>query len=83
MTGHSDCCGRCKSKTLNVYPVFHHFICAYAGPSYDFAEQNDGVICPKCKRLLELNGGDWEIIGMCTSCNNCAREVTCSQLDIG
>lgn len=30
-------CPACGAEGLEIFPVFHHMMCAYVGPRYDFA----------------------------------------------
>jgi hypothetical protein len=66
-------CPICQTQSMVFYPVYHHFICAYVGPSYDFSVGDTHQTCPKCKRLLKDN--DWEIIGGCSMCSICGYEA--------
>jgi hypothetical protein len=68
MTVQADACRVCGSHSVSVHPVRHHFICAYIGPSYDFKPDNEGDICPKCKRCLTPTGADWETRTVAPSC---------------
>jgi hypothetical protein len=43
-------CPACGADGLELFPVFHHMICAYIGPEYDFAPAVAGYTCPKCRR---------------------------------
>ena len=74
MTIELNPCVECGSPACSVHPVFHHFICAYVGPSYDFTKSEEGYLCPKCKRTLTVTGNDWEILGDCKFCRNCGSE---------
>jgi hypothetical protein len=43
-------CPACGADGLELFPVFHHMICAYVGPEYDFPPAVAGYTCPKCRR---------------------------------
>lgn len=68
-------CPSCHSESLERRPVYHHFLCAYVGPNYDFKIMNDAMICPKCNRSLNEMGDDSEIIGYSYACLNCRAEI--------
>ena len=44
-------CPACGSR-LDLSPGFHHMMCAYVGPEYDFVPTADGYDCPKCRRSI-------------------------------
>lgn len=66
-------CPVCNSGKVTVVPIYHHMLCAYVGPSYDFMQALDRTFCPKCKR--ELLAANWEIVGDCFYCEDCSAEV--------
>jgi len=91
-----EICPQCKSAHLDIQDIIHHFHCAYAGPLSDF-EQNQRMICPKCKKELKHIGVDYDrpsIIYICQDCDystqdpdidtvcfNCGRNATPENLD--
>ena len=74
MTDVARSCGKCGSQSVSLHPVLHHFLCAYVGPAYDFADTDAGVTCPKCHRILTAGGTDWEILGDSSLCASCGDE---------
>ena len=68
-------CPSCKSSRTRTFPIFHHMICANVGPAYDFLVRDEGALCPKCNRFLRDAGNDWEIVGDCMICEDCAAEI--------
>jgi Thaumarchaeal output domain 1 len=68
-------CPACHSESIERRPVYHHFLCAYVGPNYDFKEVDGRMICPKCKRCLNEDGDDSEIIGYSYACLHCQAEI--------
>jgi len=71
-------CPVCKAARLEGYPVLHHMICAFIGPSYDFVEKGAGYICPKCRRKIVSGDGTCEIVGASARCANCFSEMLVS-----
>lgn len=67
-------CRACGAGGLRVSPIFHHMICAYVGPDYDFAPDPAGCRCPKCQRVLRDEDHDWEVLGSSTLCPACGAE---------
>lgn len=67
-------CPQCGSRSVEAVPNWHHFLCAYIGPSYDFVVEHGSYYCPKCKGRLEVEAQDWEIVGQSFRCKNCGRE---------
>jgi hypothetical protein len=58
-------CPACGSEGLEIFPVFHHMICAYIGPQYDFAPAIAGYTCPKCRRDIVSGDHACEIVDEC------------------
>jgi predicted RNA-binding Zn-ribbon protein involved in translation (DUF1610 family) len=71
-------CPACGSAPLEFFPVFHHMMCAYVGPQYDFAPTAAGYICPKCRRDIVSHDHACEIVGSSARCKACQREMIVS-----
>jgi hypothetical protein len=56
-------CPACGADGLELFPVFHHMICAYVGPEYDFEPAVAGYTCPKCRRGIVSGDPACEIVG--------------------
>lgn len=74
MSSVSTSCAKCGAQAVSTFPVLHHFLCAYVGPSYDFAVTDSGYLCPKCGRTLKESERDWEILGDSSLCESCKAE---------
>jgi predicted RNA-binding Zn-ribbon protein involved in translation (DUF1610 family) len=70
-------CPAC-GKALEIAPLFHHMICAYVGPAYDFAATAVAFVCPKCRRVIAADDGTCEIVGTSARCIRCGREMAVS-----
>lgn len=75
-TDQSQCpaCG----GALKLFPVFHHMMCAYVGPEYDFVPSAGGYGCPKCRRLILSGDYACEIVGTSARCSRCHKEMVVS-----
>jgi hypothetical protein len=71
-------CPACRADGLELFPVFHHMICAYIGPEYDFAPAVAGYTCPKCRRGIVSGDPACEIVGMSARCIQCRKEMVVS-----
>ena len=71
-------CPACGSAALELFPVFHHMICAYVGPQYDFAPAIAGYTCPKCRRDIVSGDQACEIVGTSARCTQCHVEMVVS-----
>ncbi len=71
-------CPACGFAALELFPVFHHMICAYIGPQYDFAPAVAGYTCPKCRREIVSGDHACEIIGTSARCIQCRKEMVVS-----
>jgi hypothetical protein len=71
-------CPACGSAALESFPVFHHMICAYIGPQYDFAPAVAGYTCPKCRREIVSGDRACEIVGTSARCMQCRKEMVVS-----
>jgi len=60
---------------LEFHPVFHHMMCAYVGPRYDFARTAHAYICPKCRRSIVSGDRACEILGNSAQCSQCHKEM--------
>ncbi len=71
-------CPACGAGDLKYYPVFHHMICAYVGPQYDFLPAVAGYTCPKCRRDIISGDHACEIVGTSALCVRCRLEMVVS-----
>jgi len=71
-------CPACEAGRLELFPVLHHMICAWVGPSYDFAETAAGYVCPKCRRDIVCGDETCEIVGTSARCASCFNEMVVS-----
>ena len=71
-------CPGCGAADLKFYPVFHHMICAYVGPQYDFLPAVAGYTCPKCLRDIVSDDHACEIVGTSALCLTCRLEMMVS-----
>jgi DNA-directed RNA polymerase subunit RPC12/RpoP len=76
--GDQSVCPTCGSTALELFPVFHHMICAYIGPQYDFAPAVAGYTCPKCRREIASDDRACEIVGTSARCMQCRKEMVVS-----
>jgi hypothetical protein len=76
--GDQSVCPACGAEALEFFPVFHHMICAYVGPQYDFAPTSAGCTCPKCRRDVESGDRACEIVGTSARCLRCRKEMVVS-----
>ncbi|MBW7962028.1 hypothetical protein HYH07_06720 [Bradyrhizobium sp. BR 10261] len=76
--GNQIVCPACGAKGLHHFPIFHHMICAYVGPVYDFERGTSGYCCPKCRRNIGSNDMTCEIVGTSARCDECRREMVVS-----
>ena len=67
--------------SLDFFPVFHHMMCAYVGPEYDFVPTVEGYSCPKCARLILSEDRACEIVGTNARCSRCHKEMVVSPPD--
>jgi DNA-directed RNA polymerase subunit RPC12/RpoP len=75
---HQSECPACGSAALDVVPVFHHMMCAYVGPEYDFSPTIAGYVCPKCGRPIVSGDLACEIVGTSARCKVCHGEMVVS-----
>jgi DNA-directed RNA polymerase subunit RPC12/RpoP len=71
-------CPACGAAGLEIFPLLHHMMCAYVGPASDFAQTDDGYICPKCQRAIGSNDPACEIVGTSARCTRCGKEMVVS-----
>jgi hypothetical protein len=71
-------CPACGAEGLEFFPVFHHTICAYIGPQYDFIPAVAGYTCPKCRRGIVSGDTACEIVGTSARCVGCGKEMIVS-----
>jgi hypothetical protein len=74
-------CPACGAEGLQIFSVFHHMICAYVGPMYDFAVESTGYSCPKCRRDIASGDTSCEIVGTSARCLLCSKEMVVSPSD--
>ena len=67
-------CPDCAAR-LAVFPVLHHMICAYVGPSYNFPGDRQRFRCPKCERRIISNDLACEIVATSWRCPRCGKET--------
>jgi hypothetical protein len=79
--GDQTVCPACGAAGLQIFPVFHHMICAYVGPEYDFAPAVAGYSCPKCRRGIVSGDAACEIVGTSARCLRCRNEMVVSPPD--
>ena len=72
-------CPACGARGLETVPVFHHMMCAYVGPQYDFAPTAAGLTCPKCRRDIVSGDPACEILGTSARCGRCRAELVVSR----
>jgi hypothetical protein len=70
-------CPVCNAARVEFFPVFHHMICAYVGPAYDFVDTS-GYTCPKCRRPVVSGDKSCESVGTSARCGHCGREMVVS-----
>jgi len=71
-------CSVCGAEGLEFFPVFHHMMCAYVGPQYDFIPAVAGYTCPKCRRGIASGDHACEIVGTSARCTRCYKEMIVS-----
>jgi hypothetical protein len=71
-------CPACGAESLEFFPVFHHMMCAYVGPQYDFVPTVAGYSCPKCRRNIVSGDSACEIVGTSARCVRCLKEMVVS-----
>jgi hypothetical protein len=71
-------CPACGAQGLEIVPVFHHMMCAYVGPQYDFIPAVAGYTCPKCRRDIVSGDPACEIVGTSARCIRCRKEMVAS-----
>jgi hypothetical protein len=67
-----EACVSCSSSNLSQFQVFFHFRCGFTGPVSAFAQDRNGLRCPKCKKLLVDLGTDHDSPGSFFRCGSCA-----------
>ena len=65
-----EVCPNCGSSDLVEEDLIHHFPCAYVGPESDFVRDGQ-LICPKCDKMLEGLGADYDKPAVIYKCNQC------------
>ncbi len=54
-----ETCPSCSTIELGIERLVHHFACAHVGPESEFAQGID-LVCPKCERVLNQLGQDFD-----------------------
>lgn len=67
-----EACMSCSSSNLVQFTALLHFRCGYVGPTTAFREERDGLRCPKCRRILNDVGTDYDSPGDYFRCRACA-----------
>jgi len=70
-------CAACGSGCVTNDRLIHHYACAHVAPIDDF-EQNDRLVCPKCRVKDLIVGADFEYLTgpyRCLDCNWSAAEL--------
>ncbi|MCR9278263.1 MAG: hypothetical protein NXH85_09830 [Pseudomonadaceae bacterium] len=70
-----EVCISCGCSDLTEAPLVHHYACAFQGPENLFAA-DDGLACPKCKKMLRHYGVDYDKPGQIVSCNGCQKTMS-------
>lgn len=65
-------CRTCPGAHLKRVDLLHHYRCAWIAPETDFL-QGLQFVCPKCRRLLEQVGVDYDRPGRFYLCSVCVR----------
>lgn len=63
-------CPNCGSSNIVKSATIHHFRCAYVGPEENFLKGNE-YVCPKCGKVLQHIGIDYEKPGIAYICQDC------------
>ena len=75
-------CPICGTDGLAFFPIFHHMLCAYVGPQYDFTVTSAGYTCPKCRRGIVSGDRACEIVGTSARCIHCGKEMVVSPPEV-
>ena len=75
---HQSECPACGSAALDVFPVFHHMMCAYVGPQYDFSPTDRWICLPEMPPPHRIGRSACEIVGTSARCKACQREMVVS-----
>ena len=63
---------------LDFFPVFHHMMCAYVGPEYDFTPSSRRLQLPEMPRPIVSGDDACEIVGTSARCSRCNKEMVVS-----
>jgi len=66
------CCPFCLSFDIKKSSLIEHIKCGYMDIEEKFVS-GDGLICPKCKRQLNVEDVDYRRAGLWCTCNKCGR----------
>jgi transcription elongation factor Elf1 len=66
------CCPFCLSYDIKKSSLIEHIKCGYMDIEEKFVS-GDGLICPKCKRQLNVEDVDYRRAGLWCTCNKCGR----------
>jgi len=67
-----ETCPQCNSEDIRNDEIVHHFKCAYTGELADF-RQGGRLICPKCEKVLQHIGVDYDKPSIIFNCNHCTH----------
>jgi Zn finger protein HypA/HybF involved in hydrogenase expression len=65
-----EVCPKCGSPNISKGNLIHHFICGFTSPESNFI-QKEGLMCPKCNRVLKHIGIDYDKPSNIFICNSC------------
>lgn len=74
-----ESCPKCGSTSLSAEEQVHHFACGYVGPISDFYKKNSKTLlnqsnsleCPKCNKILQHIGVDYDKPSTMFNCSSC------------
>jgi len=66
------CCPFCLSFDIKKSSLIEHIKCGYMDAEEKFVS-DDRLICPKCKRQLNVEDVDYRRAGLWCTCNKCGR----------
>jgi transcription elongation factor Elf1 len=66
------CCPFCLSFDIKRSSLIEHIKCGYMDIEEKFVS-GEGLICPKCKRQLNVEDVDYRRAGLWCTCNKCGR----------
>ncbi|MFN3234444.1 MAG: hypothetical protein ACE365_03395 [Gammaproteobacteria bacterium] len=69
-----DACIECHSTDITEHTMIHHFPCSYHGAETEFLDIHGNYVCPKCQKMLNQIGLDYDKPGTINICNACGYE---------